>query len=193
MAHIIAGRFETQEAADRAVAALVDAGFTPGDYGSFYTTPPGQHHQKPTGGDVHHDEGTKHSGRNAAIGGVVGGVAGLAAGGVAAAVGEPGFIAPAVIAGTGVGAYAGSLQGGLSGTRAGDPAQATTEEPVERPAGVLVAVRVDREGERDRAVDVLAAQGAEDVEEAEGTWRDGAWADFDPTVPPRYLVKSPRP
>lgn len=185
MSRIIAGRFETQAAADVAALALADAGFARGEYGAFYVTPPGQHAQYPIGGDAHHDEGTKHSGGKAAVGGVIGGVAGLAAGGIAAAAGEPGFVAPAVIAGAGVGAYAGSLQGGLSGARAGDPAKANPEEPVERPAGVVLAVCVDRENTYDRAAEVLRAHGAEDVEEAEGVWRDGVWEDFDPTVLPR--------
>jgi hypothetical protein len=176
-----------------AALALADAGFARGEYGTFYVTPPGQHHQKPTGGDAHHDEGTKHSGKTAAVGGVIGGVAGLAAGGIAAAAGEPGLVAPAVVAGAGVGAYAGSLQGGLSGTRAGDPAKATPEEPVERPAGVMLAVCADREGTRDHAVDVLRAHGAMDVEEADGIWRDGVWEDFDPTAQPERPTVDYRP
>ena len=193
MSRIIAGRFETQAAADLAAVALADAGFARGEYGAFYHNPPGQHAQYPIGGDAHHDEGTKHSGKTAAIGGVIGGVAGLAAGGIAAAAGEPGFVAPAVIAGAGVGAYAGSLQGGLSGTRAGDPTQAHPEEPVERPAGVMLAVCADRAGAAELAVEILAREGAQDVEEAEGTWRDGVWQDFDATVPPRRTVTVPRP
>jgi hypothetical protein len=32
---------------------------------------------------------------------------------------------------------------------------------------------------------VLRQQGAMDIEEAEGVWRDGVWADFDPTVLPK--------
>lgn len=180
MSKLIAGRFETQAAADAATAALAGAGFRPDEYGSFYMTPPGQHAQYPIGGDAHHDEGSKHSGKTAAVGGIVGGVAGLAAGGLAAAAGAPGLAPAAAIAGAGVGAYAGSLAGGLSGARAGDPAQASPEEPVERPSGVMVAVCVDREGTHDTAVDVLRSQGARDVEEAEGDWRDGTWADFDP-------------
>jgi len=185
MSRIIAGRFDTQAAADVAAVALADAGFSRSEYGSFYVTPPGQHAQYPIGGDAHHDEGTKHSGGKALVGGAVGGIAGLAAGGVAAAAGEPGLVPAAVIAGAGVGAYVGSLQGALSGTRAGDPAQASPEEPVERHAGVMLAVCADREGAAQRALDVLRQQGAMDVEEAEGVWRDGVWEDFDPTVLPR--------
>lgn len=193
MSHIIAGRFETQEAADRAAAALAAAGFDRSEYGTFFLTPPGQHSQYPIGGDAHHDEGTKHSGAKAAVGGAVGGVAGLAAGALAAAAGEPGIVPAAVIAGAGVGAYVGSLQGALSGTRAGDPAQATPEEPVERHSGVILAVCADREGAHDRAIELMRQEGALDVEEAEGVWRDGVWEDFDPTaVPHRVIEGNPR-
>jgi len=193
MSRIIAGRFETQAAADVAAVALADAGFTREEYGSFYVAPPGQHGRYPIGGDAHHDEGTRHSGAKAMVGGVIGGVAGLAAGGIAAAAGEPGFIAPAVIAGTGVGAYAGSLHGGLSGARAGDPAQATADEPVERRAGVMLAACVDREGADRLALDVLAQQGATDIEEAQGVWRNGVWEDFDPTVLPHRPLTGQHP
>jgi len=30
----------------------------------------------------------------------------------------------------------------------------------------------------------LQASGAKDIETAEGHWRDGKWADFDPVAPP---------
>jgi hypothetical protein len=193
MSRIIAGRFETQDAAEAAAAALAQAGFERAEYGSFYLNPPGQHAQYPIGGDAHHDEGTKRSGRRAAVGGAVGGAAGLAAGGIAAAAGEPGYVPAAVIAGAGVGAYVGSLQGALSGTRGGDPAKATPDEPVERPAGVMLVVCVDREGMRATAVEVLRRQGAMDIEEADGVWRDGMWQDFDPTAKPRLVAEARRP
>lgn len=192
MSKIIAGRFETQTAADAAAAALAEAGFARSEYGTFYVTTPGQHAQYPIGGDAHHDEGTKHSGKTAAVGGLIGGVAGLAAGGIAAAAGEPGFVAPAVIAGAGVGAYAGSLQGGLKGARAGDPSKANPDEPVERPAGVVLAVCADREGTAQPAADILKRQGAMDVEEAQGVWRNGVWEDFDPTSRPQRKITTQR-
>ena len=115
---------------------------------SFYLNPPGQHATYPIGGDAHHDEGTKHAGKTAAAGAAVGGVTGLALGTAVAAAAEPGLAAVAAIAGAGVGAYVGSLAGGLTGTEHGDPREASTEEPVERNAGVMVAVRVDRTRQR---------------------------------------------
>jgi hypothetical protein len=78
--------------------------------------------------------------------------------------------------------------GGLAGARAGDRAQATTEEPVERPGGVMVVMVADREGMRDAGIDLLRRRGALEIEEATGEWREGSWVDFDPRVPPRYIV-----
>jgi hypothetical protein len=188
MARIIAGRFHTQAQADSALAALSTAGFGAQDRTSFYLSAPGQHDLQPVGGDTeHHSEGTKHAGKTAAAGGAIGGVAGLAIGTAAAAALEPGFTAIAAAAGAGVGAYAGSLAGGVTGSRQSDPTKATPEEPVERKAGIIVAVRADEDGSEDRAVQALRTQGALEIERAEGTWRDGAWADFDPLRTPRLV------
>lgn len=187
MARIIAGRAETQVVADRAIAALTGAGIDRGDVTSFYLTSPGQHAEYPIGGDAHHDEGTKKSGKTAAAGATVGGVAGLALGTAVAAAAEPGFTAVAAVAGAGVGAYVGSLAGGLSGARGGDPDRASVEEPVEREAGVMVAVRIDSDDSFDRVVSVLRNNGVADLERAEGEWRDGAWVDFDPRRTPQLL------
>lgn len=181
MSNIVAGRFETQAEADRALEALRSAGINRQDATAFYLNPPGQHSEYPIGGDAHHDEGTKKSGKTAAAGATVGGVTGLALGAAAGAAAEPGLAAVAALAGAGVGAYVGSLAGGLSGARAGDERQATIEEPVEREAGVMVAVRAD--ANEDTIVQVLRTEGARDVERAQGEWRDGSWVDFDPRKP----------
>ena len=84
MATIIAGRAETQVVADRAIEALTAAGFHAEDVTSFYLSAPGQHSEYPIGGDAHHDEGTRKSGKTAATGATVGGVTGLAIGTAAA-------------------------------------------------------------------------------------------------------------
>lgn len=192
MAKIIAARVQTQNDADRVLAALSQAGVAAADMTSFYLNPPGQHAQYPIGGDAHHDEGTKKSGKTAGTGAAVGGVTGLALGTAVAAAAEPGFTAVAAVAGAGIGAYVGSLAGGLSGTRSGDLEQATVEEPVERRAGVIVAVRAD-EGD-EAALRVLRAEGALDIERAEGEWRDGSWVDFDPLKPPQLVdARQPAP
>jgi outer membrane lipoprotein SlyB len=180
VARIVAGRFETQPQADAALAALSRTGFQKHDYTCFYLTPPGQHGVYPIGGDAHHDEGTKESGQKAITAAAIGSVTGLALGtATGAALGEPGFTAAGAIAGAGIGGYVGSLAGGLTGSRAGDPTEATKDEPVERPSGMMVAIRLD-EGREDEAVRALRDAGALEIERAEGEWRNGAWVDFDP-------------
>ena len=188
MTTIIAGRFETQAEADRAAEALAAAGFGPDEHTTFFLNPPGQHSQYPIGGDAHHDEGTKDSGPKATAVAAAGSVAGLALGTVTgAALGEPGFTVAGAIAGAGIGGYVGALAGGLTGSRAGDPDAASIEEPVERAAGMMVAVRADREGAEADALRVLRAQGAVEIERAQGEWRDGSWVDFDPRRPPQFI------
>jgi hypothetical protein len=188
MARIIAGRFHTQVEADAALAGLSAAGFAREDCSSFYLSAPGQHDLQPMGGDTeHHSEGTKHAGKTAVAGGAIGGVAGLAIGTAAAAAMEPGFTAIAAAAGAGVGAYAGSLAGGVSGSRQSDPRQATPEEPVERKAGIMVAVRAADGETENRAIQSLRAHGAIEIERADGDWRDGAWTDFDPLRTPQRV------
>jgi hypothetical protein len=172
MARIVAGRFETQAQAEGAIAGLRAAGVAESDVSSFYISPPGQHATYPVGGDAHHDEGTKDSGRKAGAAAAVGSVTGLAVGtATGAALGEPGFTAAGAIAGAGIGGYVGSLAGGLMGTRSGDPHHASLSEPVERSSGVMVAVCVDRMEEAD-AVSVLRGHGALEVERATGEWLD---------------------
>ena len=72
-------------------------------------------------------------------------------------------------------------------------AAAKSDEPVApvRP-GVLVAVRAVEFAKRVAAVNVLRAEGARDIERADGTWQAGEWIDFDPSKPP-LLVDLPAP
>lgn len=193
MAAIIAGMFETQVEADGAIHALKAAGFGDNDITSFYLNPPGQHAMYPIGGDSHHDAGAKEAGKTAAAGATVGGVTGLALGTMVGVVAEPGITALAAVAGAGVGAYVGSLAGGLTGTKAPDPTEASSEEPLERDAGVMVAVRTDRTAKDQKAIEALRANGAHGIESASGSWVDGAtpaWTDFDPRNGPEYVDPS---
>ena len=188
MAEIIAARFETQAQADSALAALRGAGIASSDATCFFLNPPGQHDQYPIGGDAHHDEGTKEAGNRAKAVAAAGSVAGLALGtATGAALGEPGFTAAGAIAGAGIGGYVGALAGGLTGSRGGDPGQASPDQPVERRGGMMVAIRMGGTVAEDEVLRVLRAQGALDIERAQGEWRDGAWADFDPARRPQFV------
>jgi hypothetical protein len=189
MPNIVAARFETQAEADAALEAVRAAGVSAEDATCFFVNPPGQHALYPIGGDAHHDEGTKHAGTAATAAAAIGGVAGLALGtATGAAFGEPGFTAAGAIAGAGIGGYVGSLAGGLTGSRAGKPGQASLEEPVAHKAGVMVAVHIDGSVPIDEVVRVLRAQCALEVESAQGEWRDGTWADFDPRRMPDRIA-----
>jgi hypothetical protein len=188
LAQIIAARFETQAQADSALGALRAVGVSPADSTTFYLNAPGQHAEYPIGGDAHHDEGTKHAGAQAKAVAAVGGAAGLALGAAtAAALGEPALTAAGAIAGAGVGGYVGALAGGLTGSRGGKPENATTEEPVERHGGVMVAVQLGSGVTEDDIVRVMRTQGALHTERAQGELRDGEWVDFDARRPPDYI------
>jgi hypothetical protein len=157
MAKLIVGRFDDVEGVERAVAALAAAGFSREEYGTFYSSPSGQHQLYPIGGDAYSDEGAKKAGAGAATGAALCGAAGLAVGGLAAAA-LPIAGAAAPLAGLGIGAYTGSLMGALSRTREPEEDAATVEHPVEQPGGVRVAVNVDRPGTEPRAVEVLVGR-----------------------------------
>lgn len=59
-------------------------------------------------------------------------------------------------------------------------------------SGMLVAVRAVEFTKRVAAVNALRAEGARDIERADGTWQAGEWIDFDPLKPP-LLVDLPAP
>ena len=179
MSTIIAGRFDTQAAAEQALEALRSVGFQRDEIETFYVSPPGNHETLPTEPSGAVKKGTEGAGRNALIGAALGGAAGLAIGATAGAAASAIAIG-AAIGGAGVGAYTSSLGGALKG--AGDPEgeELSHEELHEHPGGMMVAARVDREGTAEQALRVLREAGARDIERANGEWRDGSWQDFDP-------------
>ena len=176
MTPIIAGRFEQEAQAEGAAAALRHGGFDAADVTVFFVNPAGQHATYPIGGDRDASPGAKH-----AHSGTLKGAAG---------------------------AYAGSLVGAL-GKMEEKPAAAKPDEHVVEPAatvapprdtdtafvrssGIFVAVRAVAFAKRVAAVNVLGANGAQDIERADGTWQAGQWIDFDPLKPP-LLVDLPAP
>lgn len=185
MTLIIAGRFETFEAANGAAQRLMREGVSEDAMHVFYVNPPGAHDNYPVGGDVGSDPGTRGAPRKAvgvatlmgAVGAVVGGL-------VISAFAET--IIP-IIAGAGVGAYIGSLAGAVSGMdRRRDSVQQPHTNRVQgegRPAGVMLAVNAAGEHEA-MIARVLTESGGESVERAQGRWRSGKWEDFDPTAAP---------
>jgi hypothetical protein len=184
MSSIIAGRFPTFPAAEAAAGALFQRGFAHDDVSVFYVNPPGQHAKYPIGGDRDVDPGARKTGKGASGGLVIGAVVGAMLGiGVVSVVGMSLLV---MMLAAGVGAYLGSLIGALALTRGGKGEAAVNEatgEKAVRDAGVLLAVHVT-EANRPTAVSVFKQAGAEDVETANGTWRNGDWADFDPLEPP---------
>ena len=99
--------------------------------------------------------------------------------------GDMEFIAAA--AGLAVGAYTGSLHGAMN--KLGDTPAAVETPP--RPAGVRLAVNVLPPSTRDSVLATFRRHGAHSIEEAEGTWRDGTWVEFDPVTTPRWVEAPP--
>src|SRR5690606_35055156 len=142
MHDIIAGRFELQDSADEALAALRQAGFAADALAAFYFTPHGQHDPYPLRTHDESSVGARHACGGAARGGAIGATVGAIAGAATAPI-----IGPVGVAiGAGVGAYTGSLVGAVSSTdeesdvdeQTGQP---STQQPevTEREPGVLVA------------------------------------------------------
>jgi len=192
MATIIAARVQTQQRAQDLMGELQTRGIAAVDMQAFYVNPPGQHDLLPIGGDVDADTGTQESNTGQASGVAVGAAAGLAVGAVAAAAIPP--LAPIVaMALAGVGAHVGGMAGALTSTRTADEEKRETETSTPdadavamRRGGMMLAVRVDPANEQ-AVIDVLSAAAVEDLERAEGEWREGQWIDFDPLMPPKKI------
>lgn len=179
MTTIIAGMFDTVHKAEDAMGKLRDGAFGDKDICTFANNPPGQHDLFPIGGDENKDPGSIHAGSDAGKGAAVGLGTGAAIGAVVA--GPPG-----AAVGAGIGAYVGSLVGALHGMEG----RGTDEDPVRRPSGIVVAVRIESGKAEQYAISTLRTQGAIHVEKAEGQWREGKWIDFDPVSAPVILHAS---
>ena len=129
-----------------------------------------------------------HEASSGAMKGVAGGV------GVGALVGAATIpvLGPAgPLLGAAVGAYTGSLVGALNKmkrseyhTDGSDREENinSTNEPIARKAGVLLAVAVATPAQRENAIQILRVSALE-IEEAEGTMNNGEWTDFNPSNP----------
>lgn len=185
---IVAGRFETQDQANDALAALNAAGFSQQDSTTFFVNPRGQHAQFPIGGDQDEDASATQADSGAVTGAVAGGAAGVAAA-AAASLAIP-AVGPAIALGiVAVGAYTGSLAGTLSKLGKPDPKAHLDEDPPShgRKGGMLVAVHAMTAEAETLAVEVLERHGAKDIERTRGEWKDGDWKDFDPVEEPQKI------
>lgn len=177
MDRIIAGRFHTKKEAD-AVAVLISPYTDSTDICIFHNNPPGQHGVLAGGGDESVDPGADGAGRESAGAAAAGA---LTAGIIGAAIGGPviGFAAAAT------GAYAGSLAGALDGLGKHE------DLPAARPGGIILSVRIADPVTESSVINALRAEGAADIERADGVWRDGDWVDFDPIAAPRLVQDAP--
>jgi len=194
MSNIVAGRFQLQAQADGAIAALQAAGFAPQQVTSFFVNPPGQHDLYALGGDADNSPGAY----NAPAGATHGAEAGGAIGAVVGLASLPVLGPAGPLLGAGVGAYVGALAGALSSLghpvdpgAEGATAKADLEHAPLRKSGMLVAVATDARMPEAEAVRVLRAQGAAEIERAEGTIVDGHWPDFDPLKPNLRIDAAP--
>jgi len=181
MTTIVAGRFDEAASAEGAIAALLEKGFHRTDAGQFFVNPAGQHAELPTGGDQFADAESSKAHVGAGVGAAAGGAVGIVA---AAAI--PGLGAALALGLVALGAYTGSFAGAMAKLGDDSAADDMGASPG-RKSGGMVAVRVlNAEAER-IAIDTLRTHGAQDVERAEGEWRDGNWQDFDPVQPPHRV------
>ncbi|RJG04447.1 hypothetical protein [Noviherbaspirillum sedimenti] len=182
MSTIIAGRFDQQAGVEEARAELLRAGFSEEQVTSFYVNPPGQHDLTPVGGDEIESPGAEHSRHGLAQGGVAGGVVGAALG--TAGIPVLGPVGPLV--GAMVGAHIGDLAGSLSEMDDDGGSGNTAGLPYRR-SGMLLAILADDPDAEDRAIRLLRALHAQDIERAQGTIANGDWEDFNPLQPPSLV------
>ncbi len=185
MTQILIAQFDDFDTAHAAGSDLRSLGVAQGDMEIFHLNAPGQHDRTPIGGDEDADPGAEDGEKGQLTGAAVGGAAGLALG--AAAIPVIGPIAAA--AGLAVGAYTGSLHGAMS--KLGDTPGAIAAPA--RPAGVRLSVNLAKPALHGPVLATFRRHGAHSIEEAEGTWRNGTWAEFDPVSTPQWLLAPPPP
>lgn len=180
MATIIAGGFDVFSKTQAAIGRLRAAGVEEENLCEFRVNPPGEHDRLPMGGD-HHESAGAHT----TAGGASAGLATGAVGGAILGAGAIPLMGPAgILAGAAAGAYAGSLVGGMKRTEH----EAQPDHTDVRPAEALVAVNIDGGVvTAEEVIRIFEECGAHQVERAEGTWVDGAWADFDAVSPPQLI------
>lgn len=159
----VVGLVTSRANAEQVVIELQRAGFVGADISVLFPDNTGTK-------DFAHEQHTKApegAATGAGAGGVVGGTLGLLAGiGALAIPGVGPLIAAGPIMAALSGAAAGAVVGGLSGALIGlgiPEIEAKQYEGKLREGNILLSVHVDTGGERDRAKDVLKANGAYDI------------------------------
>ncbi len=192
MSLIVAARFETFDAAEKAASALTQAGVAPDALHTFFVNPAGAHDRYPLGGDRAADPQAKGAPYGAVGGAAAVGIVGALVGGVIAFTFADSVLP--IVAGAGVGAYIGSLAGAvhsLGGKKKRDQGEQRSgghpadeiQEGQGHPSGVMLAVHTSPEHEK-RIAGILRDNGGTAVERAQGRWRDGKWEDFDALADP---------
>jgi hypothetical protein len=184
MPNIVAGQFEDFKTAEAATRALKDEGVSPAAVDTFFLNAAGQHARFLIGGDQMADPEARGAEKGALAGGAIGGAAGVALGAALAPVAGVAAAAGAVAGGVSAGLLAGAMHSLSKHDRPPDP--------LSRPAGVVVAVYAPTSAERERATSVFRRLGAHAIEEADGTWKDGTWLDFNPVSIPKWR-RAPEP
>ncbi|MBP0591633.1 hypothetical protein J8I87_18240 [Paraburkholderia sp. LEh10] len=183
MSLIVAGRFTTFPAAEDAAQKLFDNGFLGEDVTLFFVNPRGQHarhalDEHAGAPPVMSSTPPLHRQHHAVtIGAVAGAVIGVVVFSAFAA------SMPVIVIAAGVGAYLGVLVGRMvhARTRPREHHDVVHHELCN--SGVLVAVHVCPENQRE-AARILREAGGADVERATGRWQNGKWSDFDPRQTP---------
>lgn len=180
MTTLIVGRFHQLSDADVASRELLRAGFPKQAMSLVYVNPHGQHAIHPVGGDTDESPGT----HEASSGAMTGAAGGLGAGTLVGVATLPALGPVGPLLGAAVGAYTGALVGALRSmdeNETHEPGAAPPREP-----GMLLAVAVGTPAQRENAIEILGEHTAE-MEEIDGTLRDGDWLDFDPLRPGRTI------
>ena len=85
------------------------------------------------------------------------------------------------------GAYMGSLAGAMYRLENHDYQPRASKR---RAGGVMLSVRIANPESEKRVIATLRAQGAADIEQAQGEWRDGDWADFNQVAALRLVASA---
>jgi hypothetical protein len=184
LAHIIAANFATLEVAEP-VQQQVESLVGKEQVCVFHLNASGQHGTYPIGGDQHADPGTKDAGSGAVGGAAVGAAVGVAVGAIATPLLGP----LGVVAGGGAGAYVGSFVGAVQNMT--EDQSKEQNQVALRPGGVMVSVCVEGTDHGGAVIDAMRDGGARVIEEANGTWQNGDWTDFDPVSRPSVVYLRP--